>query len=101
MSFAVDSDTAKKDLEDAVLQALEADIVVLCSSHDEGARVSKAWPASLLKSGGDKFGKLIVTAACDDYGHLLRDVESTSYSYQLPGKDVRAGAVPFVKSTET
>ncbi|CAH0024479.1 unnamed protein product, partial [Clonostachys rhizophaga] len=100
MSFVVDSDPDKK-LQNAVMKATENEVVTLCSTHDEGSKVHKAWPASLLTQAKEDCGNLIVLAACDEFGQLLRDADPNSYTYQIAGKDVQAGVVPFVKSTET
>ena len=97
MSFVLggDSDT---ELASQITSANEAGIVMTCSTHDEGSRITKAWPASYKTESLDS---LIVLAGCDEYGKLLRDIDTNKYDYRICSQNVPAGIVPFVKSAET
>lgn len=97
MSFAIPQpfDGNKKyseNLQDAVDQADNADIVQLCSHHDEGWNISKSWPADC--------GKPTIIAACNEYG-AFTDRQPREYNYQLHGIDIFTGAVPYLESKDT
>jgi hypothetical protein len=96
MSFVIDDDKNEELLEE-LNSATKDDIVMTCSTHDEGSRIVDASPA---KYKGESVS-LIVLAACDEYGKLLREVEETKYHYKIRGRDVAAGVIPFLKSEET
>ncbi len=53
-------------------RAEDAGIVMTCSTHDEGSRIDNAYPAGYKD---ELKHSLLVLAACDKYGTLLRDVE--------------------------
>ncbi|KAL8743053.1 MAG: hypothetical protein Q9190_004554 [Brigantiaea leucoxantha] len=89
MSFAILDNT--DHLRDACTRAASAGIVMLCSAHDEGSNIDKAWPAS--------YNDTITISACDEYGNPLR-VTNQHYHYALRGKEVAAGVVPFLKSDD-
>ncbi|EKJ70111.1 hypothetical protein FPSE_09637 [Fusarium pseudograminearum CS3096] len=94
MSFTIGD---KGTLADALIKATKQGIVMTCSSHDEGSKTEMAYPASL--KGTDK--SLIVLAACDEYGRALWGIEKDDYHYLLPGQNVAAGVIPFLKSNDT
>lgn len=91
-----------EEMKTSIDNAATAGIVMTCSTHDEGSRISKAFPAGYKDAlRPENTDSLIVLAACDEYGKLLRHVEENGYSFKLRGQDVPAGIVPFVKSEET
>ncbi|CAK7244932.1 MAG: hypothetical protein STHCBS139747_006495 [Sporothrix thermara] len=96
MSFALGSDSTQ--MRDMARKASDLGIIMTCSAHDDGSRTTKAYPAAYR--GDSDIKTTIVLAACDDYGKLLREPDTLNYDYKLIGKDVPAGIVPFVKSTE-
>ncbi|KAI1819685.1 hypothetical protein F4861DRAFT_526015 [Xylaria intraflava] len=95
MSFALGE--SSRALVNQMNKATEAGILMTCSTHDEGSRIVDAYPASLK---GDSLS-LMVLAACDEYGKLLRDVQDEKYHYRIRGQDVAAGIIPFLKSDDT
>ncbi|KAK1471413.1 hypothetical protein CTAM01_16536 [Colletotrichum tamarilloi] len=95
MSFVLGE--SSKELFDEINAATNQGIVMTCSTHDEGSRVEKAWPASYE---GESVS-LIVLAACDHYGRVLRHVEKDKYHYLIRGQNVAAGAIPFLTSEDT
>ncbi|KAF4452933.1 Peptidase S8/S53, subtilisin/kexin/sedolisin [Fusarium austroafricanum] len=95
MSFVLGEDPDRV-MEKKIIEAGKAGIVMTCSTHDEGSRIQKAYPASSM---GDCIA-LLVLAACDEYGKLLRDIEPSLYSYMLRGQNVPAGVVEFIQSSE-
>jgi hypothetical protein len=93
MSFALLEKSP--DLRAQVANANTNGIIMVCSTHDEGERVSEAWPAS--------FGLdcIKVITACDEYGHLLRESSLPSAHYRLQGQNVWAGDIPFLDARES
>ncbi|GAP85242.1 putative peptidase S8 subtilisin kexin sedolisin [Rosellinia necatrix] len=94
MSFTIISKEEDSELKEALALAGQRGIAVLCSAHDEGTRVDHAWPASHQ---GDY---MLVVAACDEYGRLLREMDATRYSCMLHGKNVAAGVIPFLEPND-
>ncbi|KAI0423857.1 hypothetical protein F5Y09DRAFT_326191 [Xylaria sp. FL1042] len=95
MSFVVGE--PYEPLLKAIQKATSHGIVMTCSTHDEGSRIANAYPAKWM---GTTLS-LIVLAACDEFGELLRHVEEKEYSYKIRGKDVAAGVIPFLKWEDT
>jgi subtilisin family serine protease len=82
------------ELDTAMTNASTAGIVMLCSAHDEGPKIDTAWPASY--QGANK----LTIAACDEYGRLLRQMESKDYDFSIQGQQVAAGVIPFLEPIE-
>ncbi|KAI1486454.1 subtilisin-like protein [Biscogniauxia mediterranea] len=97
ISMSLITGDSNQILLDAIQRASNDDIVMTCSTHDEGLRIVDAYPASYIGSSLS----LIVLAACDEYGKLLRDVDDSKYHYMLRGQDIAAGIIPFLKSKDT
>lgn len=89
MSFAM---LEKGPLEAVVASAFNEGIVMLCSTHDEGSNVAKAYPASMTST--------LAVAACNEYGTLNRPIKDEDFQYMLQGVKVPAGVVPFLDSTD-
>ncbi|KAI0593784.1 hypothetical protein F4775DRAFT_596851 [Biscogniauxia sp. FL1348] len=90
MSFAI---LETSEFLDTTISAANADgIVLLCSTHDQGSNVSKAWPADSAET--------ITVTACDEYGALPRPTNEDKYKHKLHGFNVAAGAIPFLESTD-
>ncbi|KAM3548290.1 hypothetical protein ARSEF4850_009498, partial [Beauveria asiatica] len=97
MSFAMsDSDDA---MEKMVRAASNRGIIMTCSAHDEGSRVNQAWPAA-CRNFDHSDESIIVLAACDKYGKLLREADTKKLDFKILGEHVPAGVVPFVRSEE-
>ena len=104
MSFALSAEP-DKEIKKKIELAEEKGIVMVCSAHDEGSRIATAYPAAHRVSHPNS---LLVLAACDEYGKILRDVERghgteggyNDYDYMLRGQNIPAGVVPYVKSEE-
>ena len=80
-------------LDEAIRNASSQKIVMLCSSHDLGSKITKAWPANAQET--------ITITACDDYGQLLRPVDDKEkFNFMIPGQDVAAGVIPFLESND-
>ncbi|KAL8399862.1 hypothetical protein RB594_000326 [Gaeumannomyces avenae] len=94
MSFAMGH--SDSDLEDELREATKQGIVMTCSAHDEGSRISKAYPADLKSD----LLSLLVLAACDEYGKLLRDLSPNKYDYMIRGQNIAAGVIDFLKSED-
>lgn len=96
MSFIIREDV-NEALRDQISEASKEGIVMTCSAHDEGLRTGKVYPASYHGEGTSLF----CLAASDEYGKPLRQLEDMGYDYMIRGKDVAAGAIPFLKSEDS
>ncbi|KAL8419636.1 hypothetical protein RB594_002720 [Gaeumannomyces avenae] len=92
MSFTTLEST--EELKAQMQNATRKNIVMICSTHDEGSRVVKAYPADLSTE-----SKLVI-AACNKYGKLWRDVDPRKYDHKVDGVEVPAGVIPFLESTD-
>lgn len=82
-----------ENLDEAISNAGHDHIVMMCSSHDLGKNVTKAWPAMARET--------TTITACDEYGQLLRSIDDTEkYDFTLPGHNVAAGVIPFLESND-
>jgi hypothetical protein len=70
-------------------------IIIVCSTHDEGTRILKSWPAA------EKSERVMVVTACDQYGQILRDPGTQEYNYMIQGQKVAAGVIPFLESSDS
>jgi hypothetical protein len=95
MSFVMGERT--KELDDEIQDATKRGIVMTCATHDEGYKIDKAWPADYH---GDT-ASLLVLAACDEYGRVLREFAKNNCDYLIRGRNVAAGVIPFLKSEDT
>jgi hypothetical protein len=80
-----------------VRRADDAGIVILCATSDEGNNVRECYPADWA---GTRYMNTISIAASDKYGKLLNWSKDGGYEYLFKGKDILAGAVPFVASQD-
>ncbi|PON30771.1 hypothetical protein TGAM01_v200191 [Trichoderma gamsii] len=83
-----------EDLKNQVLQAKKNKVVIVCSTHDEGSSITTSYPAEWM---GDE---VIVVTACDEYGRTLRETNENKFDFMLRGKNVAAGVIPFIASSE-
>ncbi|CAI6338232.1 unnamed protein product [Periconia digitata] len=83
-----------KEIEKAIEAAYAKDIAVFCSTADEGNNIGPSFPADYYEKG------VFAITACDEQGKPLNISKEKGYQYQLLGKDVLVGAVPFLKSQE-
>ncbi|KAH8588899.1 hypothetical protein B0O99DRAFT_693055 [Bisporella sp. PMI_857] len=95
MSFALleKSTKLKTQVEYA---GLTKRIVMACSTHDQGERITEAWPASFKAS-----IPLMIITACDEYGRILRQSSLPEPDYMIQGQKVWAGDIPFLDSRES
>ncbi|KAK1254166.1 hypothetical protein MKX08_008161 [Trichoderma sp. CBMAI-0020] len=89
MSFTILDKT--EEFQKACAMAVDAGIVLFCSTHDEGANIATAYPAS--------FSDTIKIMACDEFGAPNRNMKD-GYDYTIQGIDVAAGVVPFLESDD-
>jgi hypothetical protein len=87
----------KGDLTKWMAKANEEEIIMTCSTRDEGAKIENAYPIGF----GSKDKTLIGIAACDEYGRPIREAGLDDCDYLIQGQKMAAGAVPFLKSKET
>ncbi|QYS93801.1 Peptidase_S8 domain-containing protein [Trichoderma simmonsii] len=91
LSLVAFSDPNKKMFE-AIKAAREDDIVITCSTADEG-NVS-------ARSVGENNENVLSIAACDRWGNLLPQCRRTGFDYQFLGNNVYVGQVPYLRSHE-
>lgn len=77
-------------LRKAVADAHTNNILMICSTADDGRNQDYSYPA--------KYDETIGIAACNAYGTLLKNATETDARYYVPGKNVNAGVVPFLSS---
>ncbi|KAK1750547.1 subtilisin-like protein [Echria macrotheca] len=98
MSFVIGE--KDNELANEIRLATNQGIVMTCSSHDEGSRIAEAYPAKYMTAETS----LMVLAACDEYGQLLREVkgdkDGDKFKYMVRGQHVAAGVVPFLAESE-
>ncbi|XXH00917.1 hypothetical protein Hte_007268 [Hypoxylon texense] len=97
MSFAIGDEDGIAQLRNEVFEATKEGIIMTCSTHDEGSRITNAYPANWI----GQAVSLIVLTACDSYGTLLREAKSDTFHYRIPGQNVAAGVIPFLNSDDT
>ncbi|KAM0664055.1 hypothetical protein ACQRIU_007056 [Beauveria bassiana] len=99
---------AKAPFNEAVQKAMGAGILVVCSHHDEGARIgTKAFPACLSSVG--EHHTMLRMASCNMYGKLQHDwddytVDAASkkenqYDFYINSQDIRVGTIPFLATS--
>ncbi|KAL7950024.1 hypothetical protein V8C42DRAFT_309254 [Trichoderma barbatum] len=91
LSLVTFSDPDKRMFE-AIKAAKEDDIVIICSTADEGSIGAH--------SVGENSKNAISIAACDRWGNLLPQSQKTGFDYQFLGHNVHVGQVPFLESLE-
>ncbi|UKZ73679.1 hypothetical protein TrVFT333_001329 [Trichoderma virens FT-333] len=91
LSLVAFSDPDNKMFE-AIKAAREDDIVITCSTSDEG-NVS-------ARSVGENNENVLSIAACDRWGNLLPQSRRTGFNYQFLGHNVHVGQVPYLESRE-
>lgn len=79
-------------MANAIKKARDNDIVVTCSTADEGSIGAH--------SVGDTSDVLPI-AACDKWGNLLPQSQKTGFKYQFIGHNVHVGQVPYLESAES
>ncbi|KKO96663.1 hypothetical protein THAR02_11234 [Trichoderma harzianum] len=91
LSLIAFSDT-DREMANAIKKARDNDIVVTCSTADEGSIGAH--------SVGDTSDVLPI-AAIDKWGNLLPQSQKTGFKYQFIGHNVHVGQVPYLESAES
>ncbi|KAL6696676.1 hypothetical protein J3F84DRAFT_407452 [Trichoderma pleuroticola] len=94
ISLSLVAYTHTDKLNKAIIEASNQDIIVLCSTADEGFL-----PRDAVKQGGHQ-NEVITITACDKWGNLLDRSQPGGYNYRFMGNNVQIGQVPFLKSHE-
>ena len=87
------------DLFAKVQKAASKDIVIICSTADQGNNHQKVYPATYWKKWNEHC--LFPIAACDQYGKLTAWSTETEAKYHFRGKDVNARPVRFIKEKDS
>ncbi|OAA56717.1 Peptidase S8/S53, subtilisin/kexin/sedolisin [Niveomyces insectorum RCEF 264] len=87
----------------AVKDAMERGILVVCSHHDEGARIgTEVYPLNL---GGKIDESMLRLASCNRYGKLEHEnvtddaKPNEKYDFCINSEDVAVGAIPFLATS--
>ena len=86
-----------KGLYDAVYQASQKHIVIICSTADRGNNHQKVYPAQYWQDA--KTDCVIPIAGCDQYGKLTDWSTETKAKYHFLGKDVTARSVGLMRTS--
>ena len=89
---------AHEGLFDAIDVASNKDIVIICSTADQGNNHQKVYPAMYWKE--QSVNGVIPVAACDQYGKLTDWSTETEARYYFRGKDVTAKPVRFLRDSQ-
>ncbi|KAL6795510.1 hypothetical protein J3E68DRAFT_404485 [Trichoderma sp. SZMC 28012] len=92
LSLVAFSDPDKK-MFNAIKAASDDDIVITCSTADEGSINAH--------SVGENNKNVISISACDKWGNPLPQSQKTGFDYQFIGKNVHVGQVPYLESVES
>ncbi|KAF3763480.1 hypothetical protein M406DRAFT_20039, partial [Cryphonectria parasitica EP155] len=95
---------------EAVRQAMKSGILVVCSHHDEGARIStEVFPACLGGDGPGRENTMLRMASCNMYGKLQHDWDDNTaddankknnqYDFCINSQDVAVGPIPFLATS--
>ena len=106
MSFTTTEDY--QPFNAAVQRAMNRGILVVCSHHDEGARMgTQVYPACLSSAGGNN--TMLRMASCNMYGKLQNDWDDSAtddpskkanqYDFCINSQDVAVGAIPFLSTS--
>jgi hypothetical protein len=89
MSWTINAPTEEdlndefKELERAIIEASQADILMFCSASDEGARQESTYPSKAVN-------KIFKIGGADPYGNVYKPVgEPKAVDFILPGKLVK------------
>ncbi|KAE9566636.1 hypothetical protein CGMCC3_g17204 [Colletotrichum fructicola] len=106
MSFTTTED--HKPFKDAVQKAMNAGILIVCSHHDEGARIgTQVFPACF--NSNDSSNTMLRMASCNMYGKLQHDWDDNTtdnaskknhqYDFCINSQDIAVGAIPFLAAS--
>ncbi|KAK6949937.1 hypothetical protein Daesc_008260 [Daldinia eschscholtzii] len=92
-SFALSR--GSKALKDVVRKAKNKDIILMCSTSDEGENRDKVWPAAFYTGNelnADKCDNVIPIVGCDKYGKPSHFSNEDSGRFYFYGEDIDASA---------
>ncbi|KAH6982583.1 hypothetical protein EDB80DRAFT_735975 [Ilyonectria destructans] len=92
ISMSLASYEEDKKVKSAVEDAEAEGILLLCSTHDEGLNVGKAYPACMRET--------ITFAASNQIGQVTQNMDKDAYDFRIPATNVFAGVVPFMQFDE-
>src|SRR5579871_1299479 len=84
MSFVLKKNN--QELDDAIAKAIHDDIVVICSTPDEGSNERKSWPAM--------YDGVIPIAPSDQWGHICKEASAEHAKFLLQGKGITSTRQP-------
>jgi len=92
-SFALDK--CSPELEAVLRKAKLKDIIVMCSTADEGENTDEVWPAAYYRRQQDKaqkFENIFPIVGCDEHGKFSKYANEGAGRYMFRGEDVDASS---------
>lgn len=88
-SFALG--TSSPQLEEVLRKAKKKDIIIMCSTADEGENTDEVWPAAYYRREQDKaekFENIFPIVGCDEHGKFSKYANEGAGRYMFRGEDV-------------
>ncbi|KAF3808686.1 hypothetical protein GCG54_00006554 [Colletotrichum gloeosporioides] len=106
MSFTTTEDY--KPFKEAVQKTMNAGILIVCSHHDNGARIgTQVFPACF--NSNDSSNTMLRMASCNMYGKLQHDWDDNTtdnaskknhqHGFCINSQDIAVGAIPFLAAS--
>ncbi|KFA46532.1 hypothetical protein S40293_09874 [Stachybotrys chartarum IBT 40293] len=79
------------ELEAVLRKARKQDIIIMCSTADEGENTDEVWPAAYYQRGQDraeKFENIFPIVGCDEHGKFSKYANEGAGRYMFRGEDV-------------
>lgn len=92
-SFALDK--CSPQLEAVIRKAKKKDIIIMCSTADEGENTDEVWPAAYYRREQDKaekFENIFPIVGCDEHGKFSKYANEGAGRYMFRGEDVDASS---------
>ncbi|UNI23916.1 hypothetical protein JDV02_009707 [Purpureocillium takamizusanense] len=93
-SFALDK--CSSSLQAALRKAKEKNIIVMCSTADEGENIDEVWPAAYYrreKDKAEKFENIFPIVGCDEHGKFSKYANEEAGRFMFRGEDVDASSI--------
>ncbi|XDG09918.1 hypothetical protein ABKA04_009533 [Annulohypoxylon sp. FPYF3050] len=101
-SFALDEDQA--ELEAVLRKAKQKDIIIMCSTADEGENVDEVWPAAYYRRERDRaetFDNIFPIVGCNEHGKFSKYANESAGRYMFRGEDVDVSSADLTLPMET
>lgn len=96
--------TSSPQLEEVLRKAKKKDIIIMCSTADEGENTDEVWPAAYYRREQDKaekFENIFPIVGCDEHGKFSKYANEGAGRYMFRGEDVDASSTDPSMPIET